>query len=170
MAITDKKYLDNSGLIKTLEKLDEQFNWIPFKKLLDARKSTSYLFEDYEGTSVDSLIKYDDTSNVTNMEFMFAYSSSLTSIPALNTSKVTNMGSMFRNCTNIEQIHMINIGTDLDIHYCTKMERDALLEVLNNLKDLTDSTSKKLTLGSTLLAKLTDDDKLIATNKNWTLA
>ena len=44
MATTDKKYLDNSGLIKTLENLKEQFNEIPLKKLLDARKSAANLF------------------------------------------------------------------------------------------------------------------------------
>ena len=124
----------------------------------------------FEGCSKLTSIPELDTSNVTSMFYMFAYCNNLTSIPALNTSNVTNMGSMFYNCTNIEQIHMINIGTNLDISPCTKMERDALLEVLNNLKDLTGTTNATLTLGSTLLAKLTDEDKLIATNKNWTLA
>ena len=65
---------------------------------------------------------------------------------------------------------MTNIGVNLSISPCTKMERKAILEVLGNLKDLTGQTSRTLTLGSTLLAKLTEDDKLIATNKNWTLA
>ena len=41
MATTDKKYFDNSGLIRIFENLDEQFNWTPLKKLLDATKSTS---------------------------------------------------------------------------------------------------------------------------------
>ena len=111
-----------------------------------------------------------NTSNVTNMSSMFAYCINLTSIPLLDTSKVTDMSSMFNGCSNLTKISMINIGADLDIHYCTKMTREALLEVLGNLKDLTGQTSKTLTLGSTLLAKLTDDDKAIATNKNWTLA
>ena len=111
-----------------------------------------------------------DTSKVTNMSYMFYSCGNLTTIPHIDTSKVTNMGNMFYYCVNIEQIHLSNISTNLDIHYCTKMEREALLEVLGNLKDLTGATSKKLTLGSTLLNKLTDDDKAIATNKNWTLA
>ena len=194
MAITDKKYLDNDGLSKTLENLNEQFNGTPFKKILDATKSAYYLFDEYKGTSVNYLIKYDDTSNVTNMDRMFINCSnlitvplldtsnvtdmssmfyncrSLTTIPALDTSNVTDMSSMFSGCSNLTKISMLNIGTDLNISSCTKMEREALLEVLGNLKDLTSSTSKKLTLGRTLLAKLTDDDKAIATNKNWTLA
>ena len=146
------------------------------------------------GTSVDGLIKYDDTSNVTNMKSMFDNCPHLTTIPSLDTSKVTNMNRMFYNCMklpiipsldtsnvtdmgnmlsycdSLTKISMTNICADLDIHWSTKMTREALLEVLGNLKDLTGSTSKKLTLGSTLLTKLTDEDKSIATNKNWTLA
>ena len=218
MATTDKKYLNNSGLIKTLEILNEEFNGIPLKRLLDATKSAGGLFVGCNGTSVNDLIKYDDTSNVTDMYSMFENCGSLTSIPlfdtnnvtsmsrmfyncpnlttipllttskvtnmssmfdgcnnlttipSLNTSNVTNMNYMFDYCSNLIKISMLNIGTDLDVHYCTKMGREALLEVLGNLKDLTGQASKRLTLGSTLLTKLTDDDKAIATNKNWTLA
>ncbi len=110
-----------------------------------------------------------DTSNVTNMNSIFVNCFYLTSIPQLDTSNVTNMYQMFHSCSRLTEIKMINIGADLDISHCTKMEREALLEVLGNLKDLTGSSSKTLTLRSTLLAKLTDEDKLIATNKNWVL-
>ena len=111
-----------------------------------------------------------DTSKVTNMSRMLSQCYNLTTVPAFDTSNVTDMGDMFYYCEAIEQIHMINIRANLDISFCTKMTREALLEVLGNLKDLTGATSKKLTLGSDLLAKLTEDDIAIATNKNWTLA
>lgn len=52
----------------------------------------------------------------------------------------------------------------------TNLTRNCLLEMLNNLIDLTGATAKTLTLGVTNLAKLTDAEKLIATNKNWILA
>lgn len=51
-----------------------------------------------------------------------------------------------------------------------QLTHDSIVGILNNLKDLTGLTAKKLTLGSTHLSKLSDDEKLIATNKNWTLA
>ena len=79
------------------------------------------------------------------------------------------MSSMFYDCTSIEEIHMININANLDISASTKFTREALLEIIGNLKAQT-SGSKKLTMGSTNLAKLTDEDKAIATNKGWTLA
>lgn len=37
------------------------------KNLLDATQKCSDLFKGYKGTSVDGLIAYDDTSNVTDM-------------------------------------------------------------------------------------------------------
>ena len=50
------------------------------------------------------------------------------------------------------------------------LTHDSIIGLLNNLKDLTGDTAKTITLGSTNLAKLTDEEKAIATNKNWTLA
>lgn len=110
-----------------------------------------------------------DTSKVTNMSTMFSSCSSLSTVPLFDTANVYAMSSMFYNCSNLEEIHMININADLDISASTKFTREALLEIIGNLKAQT-SGSRKLTMGSTNLAKLTDDDKAIATNKGWTLA
>lgn len=65
------------------------------KILLDATKSSAYLFYNYQGTSVDGLISYSDTASVTDMSSMFSKCYGLTSIPQLNTSNVTNMSNMF---------------------------------------------------------------------------
>ena len=136
---------------------------------LDTSKVTNMSDMFYSCSSLTA-IPLLDTSNVVNMSSMFRGCSSLTTIPSLDTSNVVGMSYIFAECNNLIKISILNIGVDLDIHWCTKMEREALLEVLGNLKDLTSSTSKRLTLGSTLLNKLIDDDKAIATNKNWTLA
>ena len=108
-----------------------------------------------------------DTSKVTNMSYMFSYCSSLTSIPSFDVSKVTYMDGMLSRCSRLETIHMQNIGADLDISSSTKFTREALLEIIGNLKTVT--TTKRLTMGSTNLAKLTEEDKAIATNKGWSL-
>lgn len=79
------------------------------------------------------------------------------------------MSNMFSGCRSLEQINMININANLDISASTKFTREALLEIIGNLKAQTSGT-KRLTMGSTNLAKLTDEDKAIATNKGWTLA
>lgn len=54
--------------------------------------------------------------------------------------------------------------------YNNMLTHDSLVNLLNNLKDLTGETAKTLTLGTENLAKLTVEEKAIATNKNWTLA
>ena len=157
------------------------------KNLLDATKSGYYLFYDYKGTSVDDLIQPSDTENVTAMNAMFSNCSNLTTIPLLNTSNVTTMhnmffncgklttvpalnvsnvvgtNNMFYNCTNLKSILMTNIGTNLDISASTKFERSDLVTILNNLKTVV--SSKTLAMGATNLAKLTNEDKAIATNK-----
>ena len=110
-----------------------------------------------------------DTSKVTSMASMFGVCSKLTTVPQFDASNVTSMNYMFSNCNNLEAIHMININAKLDISASTKFTREALIEIIGNLKAQTSGT-KTLTMGATNLAKLTDEDKAIATNKGWTLA
>lgn len=76
------------------------------KTLLDATKSTYYLFYQYNGTSVNDLISYSDTENVTNMDSMFQGCSNLTTIPQLNTRSTTNMNNMFRECSYLTTIQL----------------------------------------------------------------
>ena len=139
------------------------------QKRIDQTNSCSYLFYKYDGDNVDFIAGL-DTSNVTDMSEMFNSCRKLEKVPRLDAKNATNMSGMFYDCGSITQIKIINIGANLEISHCIEMEREALLEVLGNLKDLTGSTGATLTLGSTLLAKLTEDDIAIATNKNWTVA
>ena len=162
------------------------------KNLLDATKSCYYLFNSYKGTSIDDLIQPNDTENVTNMSSMFSYCDNITTIPQLNTSKVTSIDGIFYNCSelttipaldvskvkyatnsfincmNLKSILMTGMKVSFDISASTKFERADLLIILNNLATVT--STKTLKMGATNLAKLTDEDKAIATNKGWTLA
>ena len=110
-----------------------------------------------------------NTANVTNMNSMFYDCYELTTVPLFDTSKATDMGYMFYFCSKLEAVHMININANLSIASSTKFTREALLEIIGNLKAQTSGT-KTLTMGSTNLAKLTEEDKAIATNKGWTLS
>lgn len=58
----------------------------------------------------------------------------------------------------------------LDFNYCTALTVDSLLNILNALEDNTGKTTYTVNLGSTNLAKLTDEQKQIAIDKNYTLA
>lgn len=158
----------------------------------DGVPSCYYLFYNYQGTSLDSVLNGLDTSKVTNMSHMFHGCSSLTTIPQLDTSSVTNMNAMFISCSKITtipqldtskvtnminmfyscnsltEIHMAGMKVKFDISASTKFTESALVEILNNLATVT--STQTLTMGSTNLAKLTDEEKAIATNKGWTLA
>lgn len=124
-----------------------------------------YMF--YQCSSLTSIPKL-NTSKVTNMNSMFISCSKLTTIPQFDTSKVTNMTNMFYDCSSLESILMTGMSVNFNISPSTKFTREALVTILNNLATVT--STKKLTMGSTNLAKLTDEDKAIATNKGWTLA
>ena len=78
------------------------------KALLDATKNTRGLFKGYYGSSVDGLISYSDTSNVTDMGEMFRNCTKLTSVPQLDTSNVVNMTDMFNGCSNLTTIPQLN--------------------------------------------------------------
>ena len=65
---------------------------------------------------------------------------------------------------------MYGMKVSFNISNSTLLSSSELVKIFNNLADLTNSSSQTLTLGTTLLAKLTDEEKAIATNKNWTLA
>ena len=77
----------------------------------------------------------------------------------------------FYGCTALEDVQL---GQDwnmsLRLNVSNNLTVDSMVAMFNSLKDLTGTTAKTLTLGSTNLAKLTDEQKAIATNKNWTLA
>ena len=99
---------------------------------------------------------------------MFEDCTQLTTVPAYDVSNVGGPGSMgfagmFYNCRNLKSILMTNIGSSLEISDSTKFERSDLLVILNNLKTVTET--KTLRMGADNLAKLTEEDKAIATNK-----
>lgn len=71
---------------------------LPFN--IDARNATNmgYMFANCSAlTTVPQM----DTAQVTKMSSMFIGCSSLTSVPTLDTSNVTNMDNMFRDCSSL---------------------------------------------------------------------
>ena len=95
---------------------------------------------------------------------------SLVTIGAYDFASITNLVEAFENCRSLKHIHIKNFPVSFDISVSTQFEESDLVEILNNLMDLTGKTTQTLTMGATNLAKLTDSEKAIATNKNWTLA
>ena len=132
-------------------------------------REAGYMDAMFQGCPNIKTVPLFNTSQVTRTDNMFNGCSSLTTVPKFDMSRVHYMLDMFKDCTSLETIHMININADLDISASTKFTREALMEIIGNLKAQASGT-KTLTMGETNLAKLTEEDKKIATDKGWTLA
>lgn len=87
-----------------------------------------------------------------------------------NATVQTNNNNIFWGCNSLIDIEEItNISVSLNFSACNLLNHSTLLKILNGLVDLTGEEAKTLTLGATNLAKLTDEEKAIATDKNWIL-
>lgn len=103
--------------------------------------------------------------NVTSLSLSNLMSLTSITIP----SSVTTL--TLSNLINLTSISVpLDFNFVLNLSLSIKLEKDSIIQLLENLKDLTGTSAKTLTLGAINLAKLTDEEKAIATNKNWTLA
>ena len=74
---------------------------------------------------------------------------------------------MFNYCDNLTEIYGdLALSVDFAIEN-TNVSHDSLIRVLNSIPTVTESRSLKL--GNTNIAKLTDEEKKIATDKGWNL-
>lgn len=80
---------------------------------------------------------------------------------------VTSLANVFRDCDKLTNLAVEGtIKADLNLSYSPLLTHDSIINVINCLG----SGTYTLTLGDTNLAKLTDDEKAVATQKGWTLA
>ena len=119
-----------------------------------------------------------DTSNVASMSYMFYNCSNLRYIPLLDCGKVTNNYAMFNPTYMSVYTYLTDLGgfknlkVSLDIQKAPNLTVQSLMNVINNLYDFRangETTTKTLTLGTTNLNKLTDEQKAVAVNKGWNL-
>ncbi len=139
-----------------------------------------------------------DTSQCTSLEATFS-SCDITVLPVISTVKCSTLtstfngsgklvtiekvifkddgsqkfsGSPFSGLSALENIVVEGvIGNTISFATSSKLTHDSLMSIINALKDYSGSTSTyTCTLGTTNLAKLTDTEKAIATEKGWTLA
>ena len=118
-----------------------------------------------------------NTSKVTDVGTMFGSCTKLESVPLLDFSLVTNISSLF-GYSNITTLTELGGFTGLKIDWTgygslkmlPNITKQSLLNVFDAIADVNSLGGKKLELGSTNLNKLTDEEKMIATNKGWTLS
>lgn len=123
------------------------------------------------------------TNNVTNMSGMFQECVKLKTIPQLDSSKVSNIVSCLTSTKQLINLGgFLNLGQaygtsrnanyspyTLDLSSCNNLSHESLMNVINNLYDIATKGCKaqRLSLGTTNLAKLTEEEIAIATNKGW---
>lgn len=116
-----------------------------------------------------------DTSKVTIMNNFLNSCTSLTSldISGWNTSKVNSMRNMLYNCLSLETLKCENLILpdielgNIGLEYSTKLSVDSIVGLLNALPQSDKGYSFQI--GSDNIAKLSDEQKAIATSKGWTL-
>ena len=130
-------------------------------------------------------------SKLQQADSMFADCTALESIPELDFGNVRAMNSLFGwsdlpNLTTIGGFRNLKANCYNLISGCPNLTVDSLMNIINNLWDWSDNTDGIITfedgttyeygidhtlgMGETNLAKLTDEQKAVATNKGWQLS
>ena len=107
-------YLIDSGLKDSTDTTKVLYNlYIVSDAPIFAPVACSYMFYDFKNLTQINFNNYFNTSNVTNMNCMFDFCSSLTNIDlsSFNTSNVTNMSYMFMDCSSLTNLDLSNFNT-----------------------------------------------------------
>lgn len=102
-----KAWGDNDARITTV-------TFDPSFEEYDGLTSTAFWFNFLKGLSTINGLEYLNTSNVTDMSYMFNFCESLTSLDlsTLNTANVTNMAHMFHSCSHLSSINLKSFNTE----------------------------------------------------------
>ena len=140
-------------------------------------------------SKLETIIFPDDIGTkfgATNIAQMFRKCTNLTTLPLINASNVINIYWLFYQTKNITNLGGFrNLGEaylttqsanhndyKLDLSSCSLLTEQSIINVLNNLYDIASKgcNTQSIVLGSTNLAKLTEEEIAIATNKGWTVS
>ena len=100
---------------------------------------------------------------------LFRNCQNLEEVGTIDFSKmVYSFTNLFESCSKLKHVHCKHFKFSFDIHQSTAFEESDLVEIISNLDPV--STTQTLTMGATNLAKLTDAEKQVATDKGWILA
>ena len=109
-----------------------------------------------------------DLHNGTNFRYAWNNCSALTTIGQLDLSSGTNFYSAWNNCSSLTNLGGFGkIKDSINLPYSTNLTVESIMNVINQAATVTGKTMK---LGYYNLAKLSDEQKSVATSKGWTLA
>ena len=115
-----------------------------------------------------------DFSSTTTLTGIFSGAEALISIDAivLKSDGSQTFSEVFKNCYALEEVRISGAIGQNGFDVCASpLSHDSLMSIINHLYDYSGTTTTKtLTLGADNLAKLTDAEKAIATERGWSLA
>lgn len=154
---------------------------IPLYNIGNVTNTTS-MFQNCEKlTTIPQL----NTSKVKTGYSMFYGCNKVNNIPLLDFSSMTDSRNMFCNCsalTNLEGFENFGMNERLDVggtalvdvpmfYGCTAITRQSCINIFNNLYDRKTAgySIVNMSFEPEVIARLTDEDIAIATNKGWTI-
>ena len=162
------KVTSAEGMFLFCENLREIPEGMTFPKLVN----TGGQYGMFERSGITRIPEGMIPGKLVNAYKMFSECSNLTEISKLDLSEITQNDKVFGILTNCESLTTLGgftgLKVDLTLSYCPNLTHDSLMNVINEAADVT-ASPKTITLGATNLAKLTDAEKAIATNKGWVL-
>lgn len=124
----------------------------------------------YNCTSLTTIPQF-NTANLYSAQLMFGGCSKLVSLPLFDFTKAEQLRYMLSACSELTDLKgFSNLSVNLDLSSSRKLTADSIMNVINEAKDLSETDNATLTLGTTNIAKLTEEQIAIATSKGWTLA
>ena len=109
-----------------------------------------------------------------DVQYFFQQCKSLVTVRKITCAKTSKLTNLFYQCIALRDITFEGeIGYGFNISYSSAVTHDSLMNIINHLYDYKAAGSTStytMTFGATNLAKLTDAEKAIATQKGWTLA
>jgi hypothetical protein len=115
-----------------------------------------------------------DAIKCTSMQLTYSSAQNVKNIEIANIQENCTFDRVFNNMYELRDVVLINctIGKNgISFQWSTKLTADSLMSIINALADKSGTgTTFTITLGTENLAKLTDAEKAIATQKGWSLA
>lgn len=100
----------------------------------------------------------------------FYYATALKTISLLVLNGVTGYSNCFVGCSRLENITIEgSIDVNFNISATAVLTNESVQSIIDHLKDLTGATAQTLGLHSDVMSKLTEEQLLTITAKNWTL-
>lgn len=124
-----------------------------------------------QASRITRLPNIDMNNTARNVGSAFSSAGLLTSLSFSNVHENTEWNRTFEGCSSLTDLTFGGvIGKNISLQWSNKLTHDSLMSLINALKDYSGTTTNPtVTIGTTNLAKLTEEEIAIAENKGWSI-